>query len=54
MSRDTKNNTINRSSSRNKHTTDSESHGATGLSATKIKILRELVKSKRKRKGEKS
>ena len=54
MSRDTKNNTINRSSSRNKHTTDSESCGATGLSATKIKILRELVRSKRKRKGEKS
>jgi len=63
MSRDTKNNTINRSSSRNKHTTDSESRGATALkgdttpkrlSATKIKILRELVKSKRRRKGEKS
>ena len=31
MSRDTKNNTINRSSSRNKHTTDSESRGATAL-----------------------
>lgn len=62
MSRDTKNNTINRSSSRNKHTTDSESRGATALegdtpkrlSVTKIKILRELVKSKRRRKGEKS
>ena len=65
MSRDTKNNTINRSSSRNKHTTDSESRGATALTAlkgdtpkrlsvTKIKILRELVKSKRRRKGEKS
>ena len=62
MSRDTKNNTINRSSSRNKHTTDSESRGATALegdtpkrlSVTKIKILRELVKSKRERKGEKS
>ena len=62
MSRDTKNNTINRSSSRNKHTTDSESRGATALegdtpkrlSVTKIKILRELVKSKRRREGEKS
>ena len=62
MGRD-KNNTINRSSSRNKHTTNSESHGATALtalkgdtpklSATKIKILRELVRSKNKRKGEK-
>jgi len=62
MSRDTKNNTINRSSSRNKHTTDSENlRGATALegdtpklSATKMKILRELVRSKRRRKGEKS
>ena len=55
MSRDTKNNTINRSSSRNKHTTDSENlRGATGLSATRVKILRELVRSKRRRKGEKS
>lgn len=60
MGRD-KNNTINRSSSRNKHTTNSESHGATALkgdtpkrlSVTKIKILRELVRSKNKRKGEK-
>ena len=53
MSRDTKNNTINRSSSRNKHTTDSESRGATGLSATKVKILRQLVKNKREREQKK-
>ena len=63
MGRDTKRN-LDRTSSRNKHTTDSESHGATALtglkgdtpkrlSATKVKILRELVKSKRRRKGEK-
>ena len=65
MGRD-KNNTINRSSSRNKHTTNSESHGATALTAltalkgdtpklsvTRVKILRELVRSKNKRKGEK-
>ena len=63
MSRDTKNNTINRSSSRNKHTTDSENlRGATALegdttlklSATRVKVLRELVRSKRERKGEKT
>lgn len=65
MSRDTKNNTINRSSSRNKHTTNSENHDATALTAlkgdtpkrlsvTKMKVLRELVRSKRRRKGEKS
>ena len=61
MSRDTKNNTINRSSSRNKHTTDSESRGATALegdttpklSATKVKILRQLVKNKREREQKK-
>ena len=61
MGRD-KNNTINRSSSRNKHTTDSESRGFSGLkgdttpklSATRVKVLRELVRSKRRRKGEKS
>ena len=61
MGRDSKKN-LDRTSSRNKHTTDSESRGATALegdtpkrlSVTKIKILRELVKSKRRRKGEKS
>ena len=61
MSRDTKNNTINRSSSRNKHTTNSENlRGATALkgdtpklSVTRVKVLRELVRSKNKRKGEK-
>ena len=63
MSRDTKNNTINRSSSRNKHTTDSENlRGATALegdtttpklSATRVKILRQLVKNKREREQKK-
>ena len=61
MSRDTKNNTINRSSSRNKHTTDSESRGFSGLkgdttpklSATRVKILRQLVKNKREREQKK-
>ena len=62
MGRDIKKD-LDRTSSRNKHTTDSENlRGATALkgdtpkrlSVTKIKILRELVKSKRRRKGEKS
>lgn len=61
MGRDIKKN-LDRTSSRNKHTTDSENlRGATALegdtpklSATRVKVLRELVKSKRRRKGEKS
>ncbi len=61
MGRDTKKYTINRSSSRNKHTTDSENlRGATALkgdtpklSETKIKILRQLVKNKREREKKK-
>ena len=62
MGRDTKKYTINRSSSRNKHTTDSENlRGATALkgdttrklSETKIKILRQLVKNKREREQKK-
>lgn len=62
MGRDSKKN-LDRTSSRNKHTTNSESHGATALTAlkgdtpklsvTRVKILRELVRSKNKRKGEK-
>ena len=61
MGRDIKKN-LDRTSSRNKHTTDSENlRGATALkgdtpklSVTRVKILRELVRSKRERKGEKS
>ena len=57
MGRDIKKN-LDRTSSRNKHTTDSENpRGATALegdtpklNTTKIKILRELVRSKRRRK----
>jgi len=53
MGRDTKRN-LDRTSSRNKHTTDSESHGATALTGlkgdTKMRILRQLVKNKRERK----
>ena len=60
MGRDIKKN-LDRTSSRNKHTTDSENpRGATALkgdtpklSVTRVKILRELVRSKRRRKGEK-
>ena len=60
MGRDIKKN-LDRTSSRNKHTTDSENlRGATALkgdtpklSVTRVKILRELVRSKNKRKGEK-
>ena len=60
MGRDSKKN-LDRTSSRNKHTTDSENlRGATALkgdtpklSATRVKVLRELVRSKNKRKGEK-
>ena len=60
MGRDSKKN-LDRTSSRNKHTTDSENlRGATALkgdtpklSVTRVKILRELVRSKNKRKGEK-
>ena len=56
MSRDTKKN-LDRTSSRNKHTTDSENlrggTALTGLSATKIKILRQLVKNKREREQKK-
>ena len=60
MGRDTKNN-LDRTSSRNKHTTDSENlRGATALkgdtpklSVTRVKVLRELVRSKNKKKGEK-
>lgn len=57
MGRDIKKN-LDRTSSRNKHTTDSENlRGATALkgdtpklSVTRVKILRELVRSKRRRK----
>ena len=62
MGRDIKKN-LDRTSSRNKHTTDSENlRGATALegdtttpklSATKIKILRQLVKNKREREQKK-
>ena len=60
MGRDIKKN-LDRTSSRNKHTTNSENlRGATALkgdtpklSATRVKILRELVRSKNRRKGEK-
>ena len=61
MGRDIKKN-LDRTSSRNKHTTDSENlRGATALkgdttpklSVTRVKILRELVRSKNRRKGEK-
>lgn len=57
MGRDIKKN-LDRTSSRNKHTTDSENlRGATALegdtpklNTTKMKVLRELVRSKRRRK----
>ena len=57
MGRDIKKD-LDRTSSRNKHTTDSENlRGATALkgdtpklSVTRVKILRELVRSKRRRK----
>ena len=60
MGRDIKKN-LDRTSSRNKHTTNSENlRGATALkgdtpklSVTRVKVLRELVRSKRRRKGEK-
>ena len=60
MGRDIKKN-LDRTSSRNKHTTDSENpRGATALkgdtpklNTTKIKILRQLVKNKREREQKK-
>lgn len=60
MGRDIKKN-LDRTSSRNKHTTNSENlRGATALkgdtpklSVTRVKVLRELVRSKNRRKGEK-